>query len=178
MATPATTGAPVVIETPSRESPFPGPTALQGAFPNDRLIREGPFLFYATLYRDAAFKRRGAPAWLTTDVEGVGVRLMWQYDAASPLAGPVQVLWGPEGSVLVEGRYDKGVQPGERGDGVGGLQLRHGPGLNDGARTAYCLEIHTPSKQYGVRIDFTFHESEGNRSVTDMGVLPLASASC
>jgi|GEM_PF-5553910 len=160
-----TTGTTTVVK-----GPFPSAADTAGAMPGSGMITEGPFEFYATLYRDPNLRTSGTPAWLTTDVSGVGLRLLWVYE------GPGQRVvwhdsWGPMDGMLDEGGNSV-LQPGMRDGFDGGLLLPQN--AHAGERVWNGLRISTPSGVYGVKLFYTLQKSGTGFEPVDVSVTPFA----
>lgn len=164
---------PVISSTPRAElAPFPAPKDLVGAVPGGRAVPDGPFIFYATLYRDSRIQaiQTASAAWLASDVAGIGVRLVWQYQGPEPMGG-IAESWGPEGGIKQRDGYDK-IYPGHRGGREGGGLLLP-PGIAPGRRTWYGLRLEKWGGRYGVKLEFTVGSDEHGLTVTDSTVSVL-----
>ena len=148
---------------------FPGPAALAGALPGGRVVADGPFLFYATLYHDAALRVHGAyGAWNATDVPGVGVRLLFLYRGPT-MRGSIPVLWDDEGDTHCVGEGYNILRRGERGGrNAGGLVLPRG--ARPARRLGYGMGVYTPRGRYGVVIRFTLRGVPGAWTVDHVAV--------
>lgn len=135
---------------------FPGAAARAGALPGGRVVADGPFLFYATLYHDAQLHlpTQAGAAWLASDVPGVGARLLWLYRGPGTLEQGVAERWGPAGTVSCAGADYPSLRRGQRGGReAGGLVLPRG--ARPGRRVGYGLVLVSRARRYGVVIRFT-----------------------
>lgn len=158
---------------PLASAPFPvNATAAAGAHPGGGTRVVGPFVFSATLYTDPDIHlpAKATAAWLTSDVEGVGVSIQWQYQGAG-MAGPIRESSGPPDRIQAIGSI-AALSPGQRGGHEGGGLLLPA-GATVGSRTWYGLRLDTPTGVYGVKVVFTLDTGAEGLDVTNIAVESL-----
>jgi hypothetical protein len=152
--------------------PFPTAADLADALPGGGTIHEGPFVFYAAFYHDAAMQSAAtatSPA-VTSDIPGLGVRLVWQYGGLR-MQGHIQEAWGPQGRVQDVVGYTA-LASGERGGrDAGGVLLP--TNAYAGQRTWFGLLLTMPGQQYGVKIEYTLQANGGGLAPATIHVVPF-----
>ncbi len=147
-----------VLDLPTPEEPFEGGT-----------IQDGPFRFDLRLFRDPVFGTKPVAPSLYSDLEGIGVYSVWEYNGPD-LAGPVTVYWGIEPDVsalLSQAPYvQEGVHDGDSDGRIGGLFSR---GSQVGDVVRLILKIETMQKTYGAVMNFTL--TEGTQGLEPTNVL-------
>lgn len=139
------------------------------------VVQDGPFTFDLRFYRDPIFGKNPIAPSLYSDLEGIGIYVVWEYHGPA-LPPPATIYWGVDpdlSPLLQQSEYQSnGIKEGDKNGWTGGLILPYDS--QAGEQIEAVIKIVTTEKSYGAVSYFTLQAGENGLEPAEVSLQVLS----